>query len=193
MKEGEKIIIYCDSNTEPPKNYLWAKSDNEICAWDKSTKSWVSAPIGEGRNNNNRVPIEGIKGTFDFDAACIDARPVLNDGSLHLLTILDPYDPNTHILLFFTKEAISENSMSVAIYTGEDDIIFDNINVEVDAETGDYQIVVYEPRLESGASELSQQILEVYGPQIKAAFENLDLETFMAIIGEPQVPTQQEI
>lgn len=48
MEEGLQRTIVWDSNTEPPKNYIWVRSDGYAYEYDYKTRQWVKCSIMGG-------------------------------------------------------------------------------------------------------------------------------------------------
>ena len=53
MQEGTKKTIIWETNSEPPRNYIWVKSDGIPYEYDEDIREWVpSKNIGSGSGTN---------------------------------------------------------------------------------------------------------------------------------------------
>ena len=70
MENGTKKTIIWESNSEPPKNYIWAKPDGSMVEYNENTKSWNnSTSISDSGSTSNNFTITTIpesNGAFEF-------------------------------------------------------------------------------------------------------------------------------
>ena len=72
MEFKKKTIIW-ESNSEPPKNYIWIKSDGKPYEYSYSQREWIeSKSINTSSNNDNNS--EGDDGSVGSDSGMILAK-----------------------------------------------------------------------------------------------------------------------
>ena len=99
MKSTEKI--WHDENSEPPKNYIWAKNGKFFKyingQWKEiSKKAEESGGSGGGDSSSNDV---------FFVPATIQPKYFINEGSTELIEIKN-YTPANYTIFFYNKEDI---------------------------------------------------------------------------------------
>lgn len=53
MENGTKKTIIWESNSEPPKNYIWAKPDGSIVEYNENTKKWENSESIAGESSGS--------------------------------------------------------------------------------------------------------------------------------------------
>lgn len=48
ITEGAKETIIFEHNSEPPKNYIWAKPNDSLYEYDNDQQQWISLSVGSG-------------------------------------------------------------------------------------------------------------------------------------------------
>lgn len=162
MQEGTKKTIIWETNSEPPRNYIWVKHDGVPYEYDNDIREWVpSRNIGPGSGTNVIV-----KTTAEWDAEIgyipaegeiivySDYQKIEVEGEMRDVPGIKIGSGNAYVqdLMFVAgisidveelEEKVDDHILDNSVHTNSEERAFWNNKVSIDESELDSEILIF--------------------------------------------------